>query len=263
MSDNWDLKYDNGICHESNLRSNCCMKQFIPGLRNIIDIPFPDRKLPVCKPCKSMFKSRVNCRLQNGHTDVPWNTTYVCVILDDSCSTLNSHGGLCLVSEDYMQFTARLISEPPIQLRAKNDNLGDDKAPICMACKESNYTRHHCREMKKHQELPWVTTYVSLSAAARIPGTDGCVDRNDCGNLNIASKRVVSALSSCSFGRDDDGRPMKKKKIDECYGNGTINTVNPAIMESDDIHKIESSKALLMKIENDRSCKLRWLPCCD
>ena len=106
-----DHHHKNGIIHLiRNRRRSHTMKIHIPGLHNIIDIPFPDGNLPVCTPCKAMFKSREHCRLRDGHTYVLWIKTYVCVILDDSCITQNSNGGLRLVNEDDVQFSARLIS---------------------------------------------------------------------------------------------------------------------------------------------------------
>jgi len=241
------------------------MNLCLPGLRNTIDIPFPDRKLPVCKPCKALFKSREQCRLRDGHTDVSWNTSYVCVILDESCFTKNSHQGLCLVEEVSVRFTAQSLSGPPIPLRAKDGNLGGTKAPFCMACKDKNYTRYHCREMSKHQILPWNTVYVLLSAVARTPEREGFPVCNSCPGLNVGTKRAapnISDSSSCSFAYSGDETFMKKIKIDEC-GNSAHNTLSSTLLESDDIRKIDSSRAFLLTIENDRSCKLRWLACYD
>jgi len=239
------------------------LKVVIPGLRNIVEIPFPDRKLPVCKPCKTTFRSREQCRLQDGHTDVSWNKSYVCVILDESCITKNSLRDLCLVEEDSVRFTGRSVSEPPIPLRARNGNLGGIKAPFCTACKEKDSTRYDCREMKQHQMLPWTTVNVILSAVARGPESRSPVC-NSYHSLKVGTKRTMSEISvssSCCFGRNNVVNSMKKKKLDEC-GNRSNNSVTSTVVESDDIRKIESSRAFLLTIENDRSCELRWLAPC-
>jgi len=272
IDSNLNIYRKNETHHTRNLRRNLrrnCIELCIPGLRNIIDIPFPDSKLPVCKPCKSLFKSREHCRLRDGHTDVAWNTSYVCAILDESCFTRKSQG-LCLVDEDSVHFTAQSVSAPPTTLSAKNGNLGGIKAPFCMACKEKNYARYHCREMKKHQMLPWTTVYVLLSAVARIPESvpvcnrDGTLARNSYHGLNEHSKRSISGICPpCySFVDNDQRTSMKKSKINEC-GNSVINVATSTAVETDDIRKIELSRAFLMTIGNDRSCELHWLTYCD
>lgn len=243
------------------------MRIRIPGLRNKIDIPFPDSKLPVCNQCKALFKSREHCRLRDGHTDVPWNTSYVCVILGKTCFIKNSHG-LRLIDEDSVHFTAQLISAPPTTLRAKNGNLGGTKAPFCMACKEKNYTRYKCREMNKHQMLPWTTVYVLLSAVARTPNneeflvcnSDRVLVRDSYHGINMSSKRGISDICSpCySFGDKNQRTSIKKTKTDE-YGNSTINDVTSLVVDSDDIRKIELSRAFLITIKNNSCCKLHWL----
>eukprot|EP00555_Chaetoceros_dichaeta_P015257 CAMPEP_0198271812 /NCGR_PEP_ID=MMETSP1447-20131203/50670_1 /TAXON_ID=420782 /ORGANISM="Chaetoceros dichaeta, Strain CCMP1751" /LENGTH=241 /DNA_ID=CAMNT_0043964621 /DNA_START=117 /DNA_END=842 /DNA_ORIENTATION=+ len=241
------------------------MKIRIPGLQNIIDIPFPDGKLPVCTPCKAMFKSREHCRLRDGHTDVSWIKTYVCVILDDSCITQNSNGGLSLVNEDDVQFSARLVSGPPMPLRAKNENFGGTRTPFCTACYEKNNTRHHCREMKRHQMLPWTTVYVLLSAVTRIPKNDRLTVRNKSNDLDVDLKRSVSNISITSnnlIGHNGDDHTMKKMKIDES-GNSAINNFTSLAVDPDDIRNVESSGAFLITVENDSSCELQWLACCN
>lgn len=241
---------NNGNNYTRYQRNINCMNVFIPGLQNPIDIPFPDHKLPVCMQCKSMFKSRNQCRLQNGHTDVAWNTSYVCVILDESCYTKNSHGGAFLVEENTVHFTAQLISGPPVPLQSKNGDLGGTKSPFCMACKDKNYTRYHCRGMKNHQMLPFLTVYVLLSAVARIPGSDRLPVRNICNDIIVRPRRSASDISmssSCPIERCSDEISMKKVKIDKCT-NSTINVVSSAKVESDDIQKIEPSKASRLTI---------------
>jgi len=238
------------------------MKYLIPGLKNIIDIPFPDRKLPVCKRCKKIYKTRELCRVRDGHTDVPWNVTYLCVTLDDSCFDRESKGDLRLVEEDSMQFVARSLPGPPMPFRAKKGHIGGAKAPICMACKDKNYTRHHCREKQKHQQLPWGTVYVLMSAIPR--ASENGFPRNiGCHTQSMDYKRPASNMSmssSCSSGHED-ASASKRMKGDECSTATSDTSANPEdeVVASDDIHMIESTRAFLMTINKDHSCVLRWL----
>ena len=48
------------------------------------DVPFPERRLPVCDRCKKNFKSRDLCRKRDGHKALPWQMTYVVVSIDSS-----------------------------------------------------------------------------------------------------------------------------------------------------------------------------------
>lgn len=240
------------------------MKVVIPGLRDIIDIPFPNGKLPVCKPCKGNFTtSRAQCRLQYEHTDAAWNTTYVCVILDDSCFVPKSGGDLCLVQEDSFQFTACLIPKPKIHLRAKTGNFGGTKTPFCLACKEKNYTRFHCRGMQGHQELPWSTVCVVLSAIARVPDSDNSPAHNNM-DLDVNSNTAISGSYACerkSFEHNDILQAINKKNRNESHTR-EISAVTSTAVESGNIQKIES-RAFLMTIESNRSCELHWLVQCD
>lgn len=64
----------------------------IPGIKNPVEIAFQSRKLPVCKKCKKIYKTRDLCRVRDQHTDLPWNTTYICFLVDDSCLVKNRNG---------------------------------------------------------------------------------------------------------------------------------------------------------------------------
>jgi len=244
------------------------IKYLIPGLKNTIEIPFPDRKLPVCKRCKKIYKTRELCRIRDGHTDTPWNISYLCVTLDDSCFVRDSKGNLCLLEDDSMQFVARSLPGPPMPYCAKKGHIGGAKAPICMACKDKNYTRHHCREKQKHQQLPWGTVYVLMSAT---PCTsENSFARNidnrthDSGPNNKRPASSISISSDCSSGQED-GSSSKKMKGDECSTTtsdtsaSTSASTEEEVVISDDIRKVESTRAFLMTINKDRSCVLRWL----
>jgi len=235
----------NSSLNQRRISTGNVMKYLLPGLENIIDIPFPACKLPVCKHCKQNFKSRKQCRVGYGHTDIPWNTTYLCVTLDDSCFGRDSHGGLCLVNESTMRFVAQSIPRPSMCYRAKEGHI-DGKDPFCMACKGKNYTRHHCRGMEQHRQLPWGTFYILLSAIPRAPGDRVLVKGKD--SLNKGSKRPASD-TGCN-------RSLPSKKIKDNKYNANSVFEKEA---SDDIHQIEYSRTFLLKIKNDQSCVLRWL----
>lgn len=226
----------------------------IPGLKRSIDIPFPDRKLPVCKRCKKIYKTRELCRIRDGHTDIPWNTTYVCITLDESCFSRNASGDMRLKDEDSFQFNARSITGPPMPYRTKAGTLGGTKAPICMTCKDKNYTRHHCREKQQHQQLPWNTIYVMLSAAPTGYGNGGFPVEDD--NRQIGSKRSSSSLSSC-----DDRLPKKMKSEDSSDTKSLAseaNVDNEQDNEDEDIHSVQTSRAFLLVVGKE-NCKFQWL----
>jgi len=130
----------------------------VPGLYQHLEIPFQSRKLPVCKKCKKIYKTRELCRVRDGHTTLPWNTTYICFLVDDSCIEDGK-----LVQNEGDSFVAETVldGEPPFPYVACLDKLGPNP-PICLNCKNKNYTRYHCRTNHCHQQLPWVTTYVNL-----------------------------------------------------------------------------------------------------
>ena len=139
----------------------------IPGFKRPLDILFPNGKLPVCKRCKRIFKTRELCRERDGHTDIPWNTTYLCFIFDDSCLAKDSQGSTRIIDEDAMQcrITATLLDEAPDAdlYHLKHKEITKPHTPICSLCKKKNYTRYHCREKQNHLHLPWVTFYIKLS----------------------------------------------------------------------------------------------------
>jgi len=223
------------------------LEYLIPGLENFINIPFAARKLPVCATCKQDYKSRERCRLEHGHTDIPWNTIYLCVTLDDSCFTRDLQGRLCLVNEGSMRFVAQSIPEPSLRYRAKEGHI-DGKYPFCMACKEKDYTRYHCRGMQHHRQLPWETSYISLSATPLIPGDRRYFPEEDDNNLDVGSKRPASDTVNGVYELSS-----KKVKANKCIATSS------SVETSDDIHKIEYSRTFLLKIKNDGSCVLRWL----
>lgn len=159
----------------------------IPGLPYVMDLCFPPGKLSVCDKCKKIYKTRKLCRERDGHTSFPWNKTYICFVLDDSCFETDSDGNERVVKDDaYIsyKFSAKHIECSPTKYFALFDHQADQLDPICAPCKRKNYTRTHCRVKHKHQNLPWGAVYMRLSAkkitdnsdedeenAAPVPGT--------------------------------------------------------------------------------------------
>lgn len=131
-----------------------------PGIKHPIRFPFPDRKLPVCATCKRNYKTRELCRTRDGHTSLPWTTTYICITLDASC--VNDKGEF--------RSDAKLVARP---VASHKDycfsGLQTVEVPICLACKEKNYTRQYCREKLKHRQLPWATAFAVLSSIDKNP----------------------------------------------------------------------------------------------
>ena len=114
---------------------------------------FPDGRLAVCAKCKKNYKTRDSCRVRSCHTTAPWSTAYICITLDQSCTTPEGK---------YVDkpFSIRMVQWQPFC--AKEDF--DIKTPVCAACKKTNRTRSFCRDRHKHRELPWCTVFVLLSA---------------------------------------------------------------------------------------------------
>jgi len=242
---------DRNKCESSCSKGNNVLTILIPGLKRPIDIQFPHGKLPVCQRCKKIFKSRELCRTRDGHTGIPWNTTYICVSFDDTCLTLNSVGKVCLVDEERMQcqYIARLLSDPPLPLRA-NIFHGDDIlcSPICTACKEKSYTRHRCRESKQHMELPWVTTYVMLSTIPHYEPVNqmgiGGSDHN--GAVIISDTPSLSQTSECGVSLGD--RSKKDFRINYIGGDKSAGKVF-----IDDIQDVPSSRSCVLTITSSLS----------
>eukprot|EP00555_Chaetoceros_dichaeta_P009780 CAMPEP_0198252794 /NCGR_PEP_ID=MMETSP1447-20131203/3263_1 /TAXON_ID=420782 /ORGANISM="Chaetoceros dichaeta, Strain CCMP1751" /LENGTH=491 /DNA_ID=CAMNT_0043938179 /DNA_START=78 /DNA_END=1553 /DNA_ORIENTATION=- len=124
-----------------------------PGFKQCLNVKFPDSRLAVCAKCKKNYKTRDSCRVRSGHTTAPWTTAYICITLDQSCTTAEG---------DYIDapLTIRMVQWQPFSVKADFDI----KTPVCAACKKTNRTRSFCRARHKHRQLPWCTVFVLLSA---------------------------------------------------------------------------------------------------
>lgn len=167
----------------------------IPGLNGHMNIAFPPRKLPVCEKCKKIYKTRQLCRERDCHTDRPWNKTYVCFILDDSCFGMeDGTRGSVIVPEDQYKFTASIVECSPTKYFAHFDSRKGQLDPICAPCKVKNYTKNHCRVKHAHKNLPWGTVYMTLKAEKIEVECKDDDDNSD--DTKTGSKRLPSSLTS-------------------------------------------------------------------
>ena len=101
----------------------------VPGLNQELEIPFQSpRKLLVCKKCKKIYKMRELCCVWDGHTALPWNTAYICFLVDDSCIEdwkLVQNEGDLFVAETVLD------GEPPFPDVTCLDKLGPNP-PVCL-----------------------------------------------------------------------------------------------------------------------------------
>jgi len=129
------------------------------GMPLPFDVPFPERRLPVCDRCKKNFKSRDLCRKRDGHKALPWQMTYVVVSMDSSVLHEDENGNVTLQN---IPMVCELQETPHMCLGPADGSMKPE--PICKVCREKNYTRDYCRNTCKHTTPPWSTTYVKLVA---------------------------------------------------------------------------------------------------
>lgn len=144
-----------------------------------------------------MSKTREHCRARDCHTAVPWCDAYVCISLDDSCT--GSDGKLL-----DGPFAAKVVHPIAFNLKGAVNPL----TPTCAACKEKCYTRVHCRQKKKHRQLPWSTVHIicSLSSAA-IPERGNTMSPP---SSNKRSKNIRGASVHIESSRTDLFNPKRK-----------------------------------------------------
>lgn len=203
-----------------------------PGLKQTLNIKFPDSRLAVCEKCKKNFKTRDMCRVRNVHTTAPWTTAYICITVDESCT------------DDDGKFVDKPLTVRMVQWQPYcTKKPFDPKTPVCAACKRTNRTRSFCRERHKHRHLPWCTVYVLLSALDQVDPTtvvaapskkvhdDDLEDTN--GDESKPKAEETSTAESETIGSDVDG-------------------------DSDDINEISESRTFLAKVSS-RGTSIHWL----
>lgn len=230
------------------------MKLEAPGLPQPIDIPFPDRKLPVCEVCKKNYKTRELCRTRDGHTDLPWTKTFICITFEESC--FDSDGNI----RDN-KISAKALSTPQPYCYKKDI---DSATPICACCKEKNYTRQYCREKLKHRQLPWGTVYVSLSidrkGSKKIAKEGSSTRRTSKEGVSPGLKReaisdgVISPQSKKSRKIEEDDTVAKSST-----DGATIKEEHEEDKDNNNIFtKIDDSRTFLAVVSS-QSCKYEWL----
>ncbi len=222
------------------------LKCMIPGLMRDMELVFPGRKLPVCEKCKKIYKTRQLCRERDGHTAFPWNKTYICFVVDESCFVTDAMGNQCIVREDGpnpYNFYAENITCSNTKYVAKLDSKGQ-LDPICTPCKLKNYTKSHCRKKHGHKFLPWSTVYMKLSAKP-----------SQAEVVQMRSKREALCLPTGNI--PNSVEPSKKIKIDEnskvhaLSNNAYVNVPHSNLFSADR----NNSKAFLL-ILSDKKCEL-------
>jgi len=168
------------------------------GFSHSVDVPFPDRRLPVCTRCKKYFKTRECCRTRDGHTALPWSLSYVCMTLDPSCTD-----GKGKVFDGPL--IARALPDQPYIMKGEIDPM----TPICTMCKDKNYTRSYCRSKKKHPFLPWSTVYVILSRKSETQNEEPREEQSS------PKKRKVKAETVSASPKPADDSEAKVEKEEE------------------------------------------------
>ena len=177
----------------------------IEGLNSLegqipIEIPYPagtefaERPLPVCKRCKSNFKTRDVCRKKYQHRSLPWCPVYLCITLDHSCSIPTSDNKNSRLWRG--PFRAKCI-RPCLSFKYTK-NVTDPNVPICRNCKDRNHTKKRCRQVNTHLDLPWGTVHILLQAAP------GCQE----------NEITTTDDNSDSINHNDRGRPTKRRRTD-------------------------------------------------
>ena len=190
----------------------------LPGFTNPVSLPFPEKCLPVCIRCKKNYKTRELCRVRDGHTDLPWSLTYVCVSLDESC--IDPQTGRIIDGP----FESRSLDfHQPFCEKEKVPGT----TPICASCKEKNYTRAYCREKQKHNQLPWSTVYVSLTRAHNgepaipVPESPGAgsvrsrEDREEKDDADCRSTKKLKTVPGSVADSPSSGVIVKKETTEE------------------------------------------------
>jgi len=198
-----------------------------PGMPRAFDVPFPERRLPVCDRCKKNFKSRDLCRKRDGHKALPWQTTYIAVTITDLALEKGENGSLTYAD---IPVVAELQETPLMCLGPADGSMKME--PICKVCREKNYTRDYCRNTCKHTTPPWSTTYVKL-VVEKTPKDDN--------KYKYPKKRKKNQEENA------DGKPKPDLN----------NSDNDKEEKSDDLAEIHKSKTFLAAISSKKMV-VRW-----
>ncbi|KAL3792112.1 hypothetical protein HJC23_013386 [Cyclotella cryptica] len=220
------------------------------GMPRPFDVPFPERRLPVCDRCQKNYKSRDLCRTRDGHKTLPWTTTYVAVTIDESLIVQDEQG-----KASYADLPAiGLLMDTPLMCLGPAD--GSMKAePICKVCREKNYTRDYCRNTCKHTTPPWSTTYVKIvadtrNAEERMAGYGG-------GKGRPTKRRKKAAPGE----NEEDGKVKSDSSVGDAENlsayDASYEGEERDVLNSDDLGVIHQSRTFLAAVSS-KSVIIRW-----
>lgn len=250
----------------------------VPGIKHVINIPFPARRLPSCDKCKRHYKTRELCREVKKHNGLPWTKVFICMTLDPSCYDERTNRFLVA---DYADLTASPTETLPYQL--KPDVEVDPNMPMCLDCKNKNYTRVSCRGKKgnSHRYLPWGTVYVTLSSPSRsnmgghssgqhpsMPShhdhstaNHPSPDDNKHQESDVGGAGQEKRKSSGGDGEEENGDEGRSKRVRTSVGESE-NATDPstpqnAVVEFD-IMNVDKSRTIYAEVSS-KGCTFRWV----
>jgi hypothetical protein len=195
------------------------------GMPRSFEVPFTERRLPVCDRCKKNFKSRDLCRKRDGHRALPWQMTYVVVTLDSSIINEDENGNMTVRN---VPMVCELQDIPLLCLGPADGSMKPE--PICKVCREKNYTRDYCRNTCKHTTPPWSTTFVKLLADTKLKEDDRFMQYS-------VKKRKVRQED------DVDGKPKRPE--------GEV-VAEKGHEKSDDLSIVHKSRTLLCSVSSTK-----------
>jgi hypothetical protein len=236
--------------------------------------------LPVCAKCKKHCKTRDNCRIKYGHTEVPWTNSYICITIDESC--IGMDGKYIVEENDAAKLHAVVLSSPQTQSslckKYEVQTCLDDNAPVCSTCKSSNRTRAYCRKKFRHGELPWNTLYVVLKLQSNMmmmmtcpnfldpfhqecrDGRSSTVDDDNNMMPNPVDHHddVVSTLAK-EVGKDTETKEQEQHQQQQQEEQTQEQSEQPKeLPEEFDINRIAPSRTFLSIISSEEN-SIRWL----
>lgn len=233
----------------------------VPGFEEELYITFPNRRLPVCEKCKGHFKTRDLCRMRKKHTSPPWNTVYICISLDSSCT--DEHNMIKKGS-----FVANNVSWKPYEFKETSGILS--KMPMCLDCKNKNYTGSSCRGgVNPHRHLPWSTVYIELSSLMSEVTTDIDPDFG-ISKKSLQEDSIVCAAEKMKSTREERISSMRLKRespevnhlAKKMKNDTTQGDTAEGAFECDevdfDIKNIDKSRAFFVQISHS-SYSIQWL----
>jgi hypothetical protein len=216
------------------------------GMPRPFDVPFPERRLPVCDKCKKNYKSRDLCRTRDGHKTLPWTTTYVAVTIDPGL-IVKDEGGERI---DDVPTIGLLMDTPLMCLGPADGSMVNE--PICKVCREKNYTKEYCRTTCKHTTPPWNTTYVKI-----VPDTRELSERllgygNGQGCRRNKRKKRCNPEEDGEDGKMKSGEGMMGTEERENLGafEASYEGGKEDVEKSDDLTVIHSSRTFLASVSS-------------